>query len=102
MTDHGIRAAGNQFVALLYGYGAAPVAGEVMARPHREEKAGKANRSSHPKGPEARRPELAVEPGQRDPICREQYDHDHEGDGPQNARGVPLATLVGFGVRGFD
>src|SRR4029077_16677479 len=69
-TDHGIWACGNQLVALLNVYGAAPVAGEVLARPHGEEKADDGNGSSNPKGPDARRPELAVEPGQRDASCR--------------------------------
>src|SRR5215467_8084921 len=39
VADHGIGAGGNQLVALFNGYGAATVAGEVMARPHGEEKA---------------------------------------------------------------
>jgi hypothetical protein len=89
-------------VALLNGYGTAPVAGEVLARPHGEEKADDGNSSSNPKGPDARRPELAVELRQRDASCREEHDHDQEGEGPQNARGGRLAALGGFGIGGLD
>ena len=82
MTDQGIGAAGNQLVALLNGYGAAPVAGEVLARPSGEDEAHDSNSSSNPKGPDARRPELPIEPGQRDARYREEHDHEQEGDGP--------------------
>ena len=82
VTDHGIGAGGNQLVALLNGYGAAPVAAEVLARPDGEEKAGDGKSSSNPKGPDARGPELEVKPAQRDASCREEDDHDQEGEGP--------------------
>src|SRR5262249_1201165 len=61
VANHGIGASGNQLVVLLNGYGAAPVPAEVLARPDGEEKAANGNSGSNPKGPEARRPELAVE-----------------------------------------
>ena len=102
VTDQGIGAGRNQFVALLNGYGAAPVAGEVTARPDGEEKAADGNSSSNPKGPDARRPELAVEPGQRDASCREEDNHDQEDNGPQDARGGRLAALGGFCTGGLD
>jgi hypothetical protein len=102
VTDQGIGAGGNQLVALLNGYRAAPVASELLARPDGEQKAGDGDGSSNRKGPDARRPELPVEPGQRDAICREEYDHDQEGEGPQDARGGRLDALSGFGTGGLD
>src|SRR6202035_4729843 len=98
----GIRAGGNELVALLNGYGAAPVSAEVPACPNGEEKANDGNSSSNPKGPDARRPKLAVEPRQRDASCREEDDHDQEGEGPQDARGGGLAALGSFGIGGLD
>jgi len=70
VTDQGIGAGGNQLVALLNGYGAAPVPAEVLARPDGEEKTDDGKNSSNPKRPDTRRPELAVEPGQRDATKR--------------------------------
>ena len=102
VTDHGIGACGNQLVALLNRYGAAPVTGEVLARPDGEEKASDGNSGSNTKGPDARRPELAVEPGQRDAGCREKHDHDQEGEEPQDARGGRLLALGSFGTGGLD
>jgi hypothetical protein len=89
-------------VALLNGYGAAPVAAEVLAGPDGEEKADDGKSSSNPKGPDPRRPELAVEPGQRDASCREEDDHDQEGEGSQDARRGRLEALGGFGIDGLD
>src|SRR5580704_6409611 len=102
VTDQGIGAGGNQLVALLNSYGVAPVAAEVMACPDGEEKADDGNSSSNPKRPDARRPELAVEPRQRDASCRQEDDHDQEGERPQDLRGGGLEALVGFGIGGLD
>jgi hypothetical protein len=60
MTDQGIGSGGDQLVDQLNGYGAAPVAGEVLARPDGEEKADDGKNSPNRKGPDARWPELAV------------------------------------------
>src|SRR5215831_16218587 len=54
------------------------------------------------KGHKARRPELAVEPGQRDARYREQDDHDQEGEGPENGPCVRLEALGSFGICGLD
>src|SRR5215472_17437585 len=102
VTDQGIGAGGNQLVALLNGYGAAPVPAEVLARPDGEEKTDDGKNSSNPKRPDARRPELAVEPGQRDASCREKDDHNQEGEGAQDARRGRLAALGGFGISRLD
>jgi hypothetical protein len=102
VTDQSIGAGGNQLMVLLNGYRAAPVSAEKLARPDGEEKAGDGNSNSNPKGPDARRPELAVEPGQRDATGREEDDHDQEGEEPQDARGGRFAALAGFGIGGLD
>src|SRR5580704_7801789 len=98
VTDQAIGAGGNQLVALLNGHGAAPVAGEVLARPDGEEKADDGDSSSNPKGPNASRPELEVEPVQRDARCREEDDRDQQEEGPQDARGGRLDALDAFGL----
>src|SRR3984957_2561277 len=101
VTDQSIGAGGNQLMVLLNGYRAAPVSAEKLARPDGEEKAGDGNSNSNPKGPDARRPELAVEPGQRDATGREEDDHDQEGEEPQDAGGGRSAALVVFGIGGL-
>ena len=50
MTDHGIGTGGDQLVALLNGYGAAPVAAEALARPHGDQKAGDGDAAPNQKG----------------------------------------------------
>ena len=37
-----------------------------------------------------------------DASCREEGDHDQEGEGSQDARGDRLETLGGFSMGGFD
>src|SRR5215469_2274603 len=66
VTDESVRAGGNQLVVLLNGYRVAPVPAEVLARPDGEEKAADGHSGPNHKGRETRRPELAVQPRQRD------------------------------------
>jgi hypothetical protein len=68
VTHHGIRTCGDQFVALLNGDGAAPVAAEVLACPDGEEKAGDGEGGSQPEWPITRRPELDVKPASGDRV----------------------------------
>ena len=102
MTDEGIGTGGNQLVVLLNGYGVAPVAAEMLARPDGEEKAADGHSGSNYKGPEARRPELAVQPKQRDARYREKCDHDQESEGPQDGPSGRLEALGRFGICGLD
>ena len=102
MADQGVGTGGDQFVVLLDGDGAAPVAAEVLARPDGEEKAGDGDGCSQPEGPKASRPELEVEPGQRDARCGEEDDHDEEDEEAQDARGGWFEALGGLGIDGFD
>lgn len=102
MTDQGIGAGSSQLVALLDGYCVAPVAAKVPARPDGKQKAADRNSSSNPEGPQALRPELAIEPGQRDARYREQDDHDQESEGPHDWPCVRLEALGGFGICGLD
>src|SRR5215469_16443409 len=71
VTDHCVGPAGDQLVALLNRDGAAPVAAKVLSRPNGEEKAGDHEKSSQPEGPKPGRPELKIEPAQRNASCRE-------------------------------
>src|SRR5215469_53874 len=102
VTDQSIGPGGDQLVALLNSDCAAPVAREVLARPNGEEKAHDGNSSSNPKWPEARPPELAVEPGQRDASCRKEDDHNQEDEGPHDAQGGRLAAPGGFAAGSLD
>jgi hypothetical protein len=96
------NARGDQLVALLNGDGATPVAAEVLACPDGEEKAGDGEGGSQPEWPITSRPELDVEPVQRDARYREQNDRDQEDEDAEDARGCGLETLGGFGIRSFD
>src|SRR5579872_2851616 len=102
MTRQGIGTGGDQFVALLDGDGAAPVAAQVFACPDSEEDPGAGDASSQPEGPKASRPELDVEPRQWDARSGEEDDGNQEDEDAEDARGRRLKTLRGFGVDGFD
>jgi hypothetical protein len=102
VADHCIGAGGDQLVSLLNRDGAAPVAAQVLSRPDGEEKAGDHDGSSQPEGPKPSRPELKIEPGQRDASCGKQDDRDQEDEGAQDTLGEGLETSGGFRIHGFD
>ena len=102
VPDHRIGSGGDQFVTLLYSDGAAPVAAEVLSGPDGEGHASDHNASPHPKWPQPLRPELKIEPGQRDARCQKQDDRDQVCEGAQDARCGGLETLGSFRTDGFD
>ena len=57
VANHGIGAGGDQFVTLLDGDGAAPIAAEVLTRPDGEQKTTNVEERSQPEGPKCRPPE---------------------------------------------
>ena len=72
----------------------------MLSCPDGEEKADYGNSGSNPKKPDARPPELAVEPRQRDARYREEDDHDQEvrarrmGQAAGSRRWVVLVSAV--------
>ena len=102
VTDLGIWPGADQLVSLLDCDGAAPIAAQVLSRPDREKKAGDHDGSSQPERPKPNRPDLKIEPAQRNAYRREQDNRDQEDDDAQDTGGYRLDTSVGFRVDGFD
>jgi len=92
-----VRAGADQFVPDLHGYGAAPVAAKVEARPDGKQQSGSRDSDSQPRDPRRRRQDRPAKPRAPNRVGKEQVETCNHEQGIGEARSEAFPPLGGLG-----